>query len=217
LGTIDLPFRRGGVLECRAIVPNGSPTTHKRRRLTAVRLFYLSVRGVSGSDRLGTIDLPFRRGGVLECRAIVPNGSTRRASGGVLRLFGCFILLSAGFSGSDRLGTIDLPFRRGGVLVCRAIVPNGSTRRASGGVLRLFGCFILPSAVVSGSDRLGTIDLPSTICTRRTKSRCWALSPGGADRPEAYPTGNEKSEAYSTVNENRQADVELDRLILQEG
>jgi len=31
--------------------------------------------------------------------------------------------------------------------------------------------------------------------------------PGGADRPEAYPTGNE----------NRQADVELDRLILQEG
>jgi hypothetical protein len=41
--------------------------------------------------------------------------------------------------------------------------------------------------------------------------------PGGADRPEAYPTGNEKSEAYSTGNENRQADVELDRLILQEG
>ena len=41
--------------------------------------------------------------------------------------------------------------------------------------------------------------------------------PGGADRPEAYPTGNEKSEAYSTVNENRQADFELDRLILQEG
>jgi hypothetical protein len=43
-------------------------------------------------------------------RAIVPNGSTRRASGGVLGL------------------------------ECRAIVPNGSARRASGGVLGFFGC-----------------------------------------------------------------------------
>ena len=31
-----------------------------------------------------------------QCRAIVPNGSVRRASGGVLRLFGCFILLACG-------------------------------------------------------------------------------------------------------------------------
>jgi hypothetical protein len=179
--------------------------------------FILLSAGFSGSDRLGTIDLPFRRGGVLVCRAIVPNGSTRRASGGVLRLFGCFILPSAVVSGSDRLGTIDLPFRRGGVLECRAIVPNGSPTTHKRRRLTAVRLFYLSVCGVSGSDRLGTIDLPSTICTRRTKSRCWALSPGGADRPEAYPTGNEKSEAYSTVNENRQADVELDRLILQEG
>jgi hypothetical protein len=43
----------------------------------------------------------------------------------------------------------------------RAIVPNGSVRRASVGVLRLFGCFVLLAAVALGSDRLGTIDLPS--------------------------------------------------------
>ncbi len=42
----------------------------------------------------------------IQCRAIVPNGSTRRASGGVLRLF---VLLAAVTSSSDRLGTIDLP------------------------------------------------------------------------------------------------------------
>jgi hypothetical protein len=42
------------------------------------RLFVLPVAAASGSDRLGTIDLPC----LLQCRAIVPNGSTRRASGG---------------------------------------------------------------------------------------------------------------------------------------
>jgi hypothetical protein len=44
------------------------------------RLFALTVAVASGADRLGTIDLPC----LFECRAIVPNGSTRRASGGVL-------------------------------------------------------------------------------------------------------------------------------------
>ena len=81
----------------------------------------------------------------MQCRAIVPNGSARRASGGVFRLFGLFVLLSAVALGSDRLGTIDLPCRRasGVVIQCRAIVPNGSARRASGGVFRLFGLFCL--------------------------------------------------------------------------
>jgi hypothetical protein len=133
----------------------------------------------SGSDRLGTIDLPC----LLQCRAIVPNRSTRRASGGVFRLFGCLTYrlrwlqapidwgqsiyqascsvepwspmalhdapatASSSFrlsaiwlfdlpvtvaSGADRLGTIDLPC----LLQCRAIVPNRSTRRASGGVFQ---------------------------------------------------------------------------------
>ena len=56
-----------------------------------------------------------------------------------------------------------MPTRSGGVLQCRAIVPNGSATTRSGGVLRLFGCFILPVAVTSGSDRLGTIDLPCRL------------------------------------------------------
>ncbi len=43
----------------------------------------------------------------------------------------------------------------------RAMVPNGSPRRASVGVLLLFGCFVLLAAVTSCSDRLWTIDLPS--------------------------------------------------------
>ena len=55
---------------------------------------------------------PTRSGGVLQCRAIVPNGSATTRSGGVLRLFGCFVLLFVVVSGSDRLGTIDLPCRR---------------------------------------------------------------------------------------------------------
>ncbi len=57
------PSRRasGGVFQCRAIVPNGSPSTRKRRRLTAVRPFALQAAVASGADRLGTIDLPKRR------------------------------------------------------------------------------------------------------------------------------------------------------------
>jgi hypothetical protein len=43
------------------------------------RLFVLPVAVTSGADRLGTIDLPC----FLQCRAIVPNSSTRRASGDV--------------------------------------------------------------------------------------------------------------------------------------
>ena len=86
----------------------------------------------SGADRLGTIDLPC----VFFGRAIVPNGSTRRASGGVFGFFGCCSHLATVRSGSDRLGTIDLPWG----FLGRAIVPNGSTRRARGGVSRFFGC-----------------------------------------------------------------------------
>jgi len=40
-----MPTRSGGVIQCRAIVPNGSATTRKRRRLTAFRLFCLTVCG----------------------------------------------------------------------------------------------------------------------------------------------------------------------------
>ncbi len=112
------------------------------------------------------------------------------------------------------MGTIDLPFRRDGVLQCRAIIPNGSTRRASGGVLRLFGCFIFLSAGFQVPIDWGQSIYHLYPTHEKSVPR---IEPGGADRPEAYPTGNEKSEAYSTVNENRQADVELDRLILQEG
>jgi len=93
----------------------------------------------------------------------------RRASGGVLPLFGCFILLAAVVSGSDRLGTIDLPFRRGGVLQCRAIVPNGSltTRKR-----RRFTAVRLFSLTVCGGFRFRSIgDNRSTICNQRTKNR----------------------------------------------
>jgi hypothetical protein len=59
--------------------------TRKGRRIEVFRLL-LSLAAVrSGADRLGTIDLPC----VFFGRAIVPNGSTRRARGGVSRFFGC--------------------------------------------------------------------------------------------------------------------------------
>jgi len=45
---------------------------------------------------LGSVNLHQTGEGVNQHgRAIVPNGSTRRASVGVLRLFGCFVLLVA--------------------------------------------------------------------------------------------------------------------------
>jgi hypothetical protein len=87
-------------------------------------------------------------------------------------------------------------------------------RRASGGVLRLFGCFILLSAGFQVPIDWGQSIYHLYPTHEKSVPR---TEPGGADRPEAYPTGNEKSEAYPTGNENRQADVELDRLILQEG
>jgi hypothetical protein len=198
LGTIDLPCRRasGGVLQCRAIVPNGTVRRASGGVFRLFGLFVLLVAVALGSDRLGTIDLPCRRscggvlqrraivpngsarrasGGVLQRRAIVPNGSARRASGGVLRLFGLFVLLSAVASRFRSIGDnrSTMPTHSGGVIQCRAIVPNGSARRASGGVLRLFGFFILLSAVALGSDRLGTIDLPC----RRTAALSYSVEP----------------------------------------
>ena len=80
--------------------------------------------------------------------------------------------------------------------------------------------------MVSGSDRLGTIDLPLVPDARKVGASTHAK---GADRPEAYPTGNEKSvpgteargadrpEAYPTGNEKQRADVQLGWLIRPEG
>ena len=89
--------------------------------------------------------------GVLQCRAIVPNGSARRASVGVLRLFGFFVSLVAVASRFRSIGDnrSTMPTHSGGVIQCRATVPNGSARRASVGFLRLFGCFVLLAAVAS--------------------------------------------------------------------
>jgi hypothetical protein len=151
-------------------------------------------------------------GGVFQCRAIVPNSSTRRASGGVFRFSAVCLASCGGFrrrSIGDNRSTMPaeatpsvellspialhdaqaeasygfrgcLPCQlrwlqapidwgqsiyhaSGGVFQCRAIVPNSSTRRASGGVLRFSRLFALPVAVASGADRLGTIDLPNWL------------------------------------------------------
>jgi hypothetical protein len=101
--------------------------------------------------------MPTRSGGVLQSRAIVPNGSARRASVGVFRLFGFFVLLSAVASRFRSIGDnrSTMPTRSGVVIQCRAIVPNGSARRASVGVFRLFGFFVLLVAVVSRFRSIG--------------------------------------------------------------
>ena len=90
----------GGVFQCRAIVPNGSPTTRKRRRLTALRLFCLTGCGGfklrSIGDNRSTIST--RSGAVLQCRAIVPNGSPttrKRRRLAAVRLF--YLTVCGGF------------------------------------------------------------------------------------------------------------------------
>jgi hypothetical protein len=62
------------------------------------RLFVSPVAVASGADRLGTIDLPCASGEVFQCRAIVPNSSARRASGGVFRFSAVCLTSRAGFS-----------------------------------------------------------------------------------------------------------------------
>ena len=128
------------------------------------------VAVASDADRLGTIDLPYAS---IHGRAIVPNGSTPRASGGIFWFFGYWLYRVAVASDADRLGTIDLPDAS---IPGRAIVPNGSTRLASGGVLRFFGCWSYRVEVASGADRLGTIDLPYASIHGR------AIVPNGSTR-----------------------------------
>jgi len=122
------------------------------------------VAVASGADRLGTIDLPYAS---IHGRAMVPNRSTRRASGGVLRFFGCWSYPVAVVSGADRLGTIDLPYAS---IHGRAIVPNRSTRRASGGVLPVFRLLALPGC--GGFRRRSIGDNRSTIRQHPRQSHC---------------------------------------------
>jgi hypothetical protein len=155
LGTIDLPCRRTAAVSysVEPLSPMAPPDARASASYGCSAVLSYWLRWHPGSDRLRTIDLPCRRasGGIIQCRAIVPNGSARRASGGFLRLFGFFVLLVAVASRFRSIGDnrSTMPTRSGGVLQCRAIVPNGSARRASGGFLRLFGFFVLLVAVAS--------------------------------------------------------------------
>ena len=74
------------------------------------------------------------------------------------RFFGCWSYRVAVVSGADRLGTIDLPYAS---IHGRAIVPNRSTRRASGGVLPVFRLLALPGC--GGFRRRSIGDNRSTI------------------------------------------------------
>jgi hypothetical protein len=155
LGTIDLPCRRAAALSysVEPLSPMAPPDARAAASYVCSAFLSCCLRWHPGSDRLGTIDLPCRRasGGVLQCRAIVPNGSARRASGGFLRLLGFFVLLAAVASRFRSIGgnRSTMPTRSGVVIQSRAIVPNGSARRASVGVFRLLGFFVLLSAVAS--------------------------------------------------------------------
>jgi hypothetical protein len=118
------------------------------------RLFILPVAVASGSDRLGTIDLPC----LFECRAIVPNGSTRRASGGVLRFSAVCLNACGGF----RLRSIgDNRSTMPSVEPLSPMALHDAPAEASYG----FRLLALTVTVASSSDRLGTIDLP---CQRRS-------------------------------------------------
>jgi hypothetical protein len=103
----------------------------KRRRLRVFRLLLSQATVHTGSDRLGTIDLPWRSSGgvlgfsavaltgygALRLRSIGDNRSTMALKRRRLRVFRLLLSQATVHSGSDRLGTIDLPWRSsGGVL-----------------------------------------------------------------------------------------------------
>jgi hypothetical protein len=134
-------------------------------------------RWLPGSDRLGTIDLPCRRAAAVSY-SVEPLSPMAPPDAQAAASYVCSAFLSywsRWHPGSDRLRTIDLPCRRasGGVIQSRAIVPNGSARRASVGFLRLFGFFVLLSAVASRFRSIGDIDLPC----RRTAAASYSVEP----------------------------------------
>ncbi len=115
----------------------------------------------------------------------------RRTAAASYGFFGGFVLLSAVVSGSDRLGTIDLPFRRAAEesYSVETLSPMAPRRRAAEASYGFFGCFV----AVCGGLRFRSIgDNRSTISTHEKSVP--GTEPRGADRPEAYPTGHEKSE-----------------------
>jgi hypothetical protein len=137
---------------------------------------------------------------VLQCRAIVPNSSARRASAGVLP--------SSAVS-PHRSRHLLAPIDWGQsiyqqALQCRAIVPNSSARRATAGVL--------PSSAVSphrSSHLLGPIDWGQSIYQQALQ--CRAIVPnssarrasGGVLRFSAVcPTGHGTS-WFRSIGDNR--------------
>ena len=123
------------------------------------------LRWHPGSDRLGTIDLPCRRasGVVIQCRAIVPNGSARRVSVGVFRLFGFFCLTGRG----GILVPIDwgqsIYHADAQAAVSYSVEPLSPMAPPDAQAAASYVCSAFLSywsRWLPGSDRLGTIDLP---------------------------------------------------------
>jgi hypothetical protein len=129
------------------------------RNMRIAQLQSAPVAVAYGSDRLGTIDLPCATGGVFQCRAIVPNSSPRRASGGVLRFSAVYPTGHGPFwfrSIGDNRSTIPATASSSVELLSPIAPPDALAAAACG-----FRLLIPPATVPSGSDRLGTIDLPS--------------------------------------------------------
>ena len=133
----------------------------------------------SSADRLGTIDLPFRRASVGVFSMVeplspmaLPDGQASESSG-----FRLFCLTSHSHfkrrSIGDNRSTI-LTRKRRSLLHGRAIVPNGSTRRASVGVFG-FRLFCLTSH--SHFKRRSIRDNRSTNTDQIRSGRCPWLSP----------------------------------------
>ena len=78
------------------------------RNMRIAQLQSAPVAVASVADRLGTIDLPCATGGVLQCRAIVPNSSPRRASFEVT----LFWLLSYSYSMKWHSYSYSIPYFR---------------------------------------------------------------------------------------------------------
>jgi hypothetical protein len=117
-----------------------------------------------------------RSGGVTQCRAIVPNGSARRVSVGVFRLFGFFCLTGRG----GILVPIDwgqsIYHADAQAAASHSVEPLSPMAPPDAQAAASFGCSAFLSYCLRwlpGSDRLGTIDLPC----RRTAAASYSVEP----------------------------------------
>jgi len=125
----------------------------------------LPVAVASSSDRLGTIDLPC----LLQCRAIVPNGSTRRASGGGFRFSAVCLTGCGGFrrrSIGDNRSTMPAEAVSKLAIRSQRFLRLGPPEDLLGPLLNpFFGPLDLPRVPCRSSEPIPLLGRPGPLCS----------------------------------------------------